>query len=175
MSPKSPEDLHYATWPTAWGHMGAVAGTKGLRRVVLPHYQSNDLKALLAWHHPGAVLNEEPFLRFIELAREYFNSRTVDFSEVLCDLPRGESFTGKVLRACREIPYGQTWAYSQLASAIARPDSARAVATALSKNHIPLVIPCHRVIYADGRPGGFSAEGGAELKYRMLQLEAGGN
>ena len=56
---------------------------------------------------------------------------------------------------------------------IDRPDSARAVATAMSKNALPLVVPCHRVVYADGRPGGFSAAGGPELKERMLRLEAG--
>ena len=59
----------------------------------------------------------------------------------------------------------------KLARKIGREDAARAVATAMSKNPIPLVVPCHRVIYASGLPGGFSAEGGEALKVRMLELE----
>ncbi|HAU38349.1 MAG TPA: cysteine methyltransferase [Phycisphaerales bacterium] len=165
------EKLAYAAWPTAWGPMGGVWGPKGLRRVVLPHYQMDQLLELLSWEHAGAVRDETPFEQFIAASREYFNARRVDFSDIDCDLPGEQTFAGKVLRACRRIPYGQTRSYSSLAMEIGREDAARAVATALSKNTIPLVVPCHRVTYADGNPGGFSAEGGVALKQRMLDLE----
>ncbi len=169
----SAKNLYYFVWPTAWGPMGAVAGDKGIRRIVLPHYTQDDLAALLAWEHPGAVEGREPFERLVELSRAFLNGKRVDFADVDIDLPSGESFSGVVYRACRSIPYGQTLSYSALAKQIGRPDAARAVATAMSKNPTPLIVPCHRVIYADGRAGGFSAEGGEALKRRLLVLEAG--
>lgn len=168
---KSAKDKYYAVWATAWGPIGAVAGDAGLRRIVLPHYQPGDLRDLLAWEHPSAAADEGPFQRLIELTRDYFGARRPDLAEIQCDLPGEGSFAGVVYRACRQIPYGQTLSYSALAIKINRPDAARAVATAMSKNPIPLVVPCHRVVYADGRPGGFSAEGGEQLKRRMLELE----
>ena len=150
--------------------MGAVAG-QGLRRVVLPHYQMKDMVDLLMWEHAGAVRDRRPFEKLIDLTCEYFNGRRADFSEIACELPPERTFTGKLLRACRTIQYGQTQSYGQLARRIGRADSARAVAAALGRNPIPLVIPCHRVIYSDGRTGGFSALGGIKLKERMLAVE----
>jgi methylated-DNA-[protein]-cysteine S-methyltransferase len=76
-----------------------------------------------------------------------------------------------VLAACRKIPYGQTRSYGAIAKEIDAPDAARAVASALGKNPIPLVVPCHRVVYSDGRAGGFSSPGGVDLKLRMLAIE----
>jgi methylated-DNA-[protein]-cysteine S-methyltransferase len=174
MNAKRDDSLSFDVWATAWGPMGAVASPAGLRRVVLPHYAFGDLVDLLAWEHPGAARSEAPFEALIRLSRDYFNARAVNFDEVLCDLPKESTFAGIVLRACRQIPYARTMSYSQLAMQIGREDAARAVATAMGKNPVPLVVPCHRVTYADGRAGGFSAPGGPELKQRMLDLEEKG-
>ncbi len=152
--------------------MGGVWGPRGLCRVVLPHYMMKDLEQLLAWEHQEAVRDEKPFASMIDCCRAYFNLKPADFAAIECDLPAPTTLGGKVLRACREIPCGQTRSYLQLATLIGQPEAARAVAAALGKNPIPLVIPCHRVTYADGRSGGFSAPGGVELKNRMLSLEA---
>jgi methylated-DNA-[protein]-cysteine S-methyltransferase len=159
-------------WPTAWGPVGGAAGPRGLRRFVLPHYPADQLGELLAWEHPEAVRDEAPFQQVIELTRAYFNGGQADFRDVPCDLPAERTFTGQVLRACRDIPRGQTVSYGELARRIGRPDAPRAVAAALAKNPVPLVVPCHRVTYADGRLGGFSAPGGVDTKRRMLALEA---
>lgn len=161
----------YSLWATPWGPIGAAATAKGLCTVVLPHYQLDDLEALLAWNHPKAVRDDAAFSRLAELSRGYFGASQADFREIDVDLPGERTFSGKVLRACREIRFGQTMSYSGLAREIGREDAARAVATALSKNPTPLVIPCHRVTYANGKPGGFSADGGPALKQRMLDLE----
>lgn len=171
MSTGKAKDLHYAVWPTAWGAIGAVVGDKGLRRLVLPHYQRGDLKELLAWEHPCAVEDRGPFERLIELTEAYFSANRVDFDEIECELPAAGALGGAVARAARKIPFGQTQSYGQLARAIGRPEAARAVAGALSRNRIPLIVPCHRVTYSDGRSGGFSAAGGVELKQRMIDLE----
>jgi methylated-DNA-[protein]-cysteine S-methyltransferase len=164
----------YAAWPTAWGAMGGAWGDRGLIRLVLPHYSPADLDQILAWEHPGAKKDDKPFARLIELCRAYFAGGAADFAEIPCAMPEAASLSGTVLAACRKIPYGRTRSYSSLAEEIGSPDAARAVAAALGRNRIPLVVPCHRVLYADGRLGGFSAPGGAELKQRMLDLERRG-
>ena len=171
MAKKTDEHLTYALWATAWGPMGAVASAAGLRRIVLPHYQMNELAQLLAWEHPVAVRDDAHFERLIALTRQYYNARPTDFVEIACDLPAEGTFSGKVLRACRGIGYGQTRTYTSLAEQIGSPDSARAVGTALGKNPIPLVVPCHRVINAFGGMSGFSAPGGVDVKKRMLEME----
>jgi methylated-DNA-[protein]-cysteine S-methyltransferase len=168
------KDLYYAVWTTPWGPVGAVASKNGLTRFILPHYIMQDLRELLAWEHKNAKLDEKPFEELIELSRAYFNSEKPDFSKLTCDLPPDTQYSAKVWRACREIPYGKTMSYSQLAMVIKSEDGARAVATALGKNPIPLIVPCHRVTYADGTPGGFSAPGGVNLKSKMLTLEFSG-
>lgn len=167
--------LYWDVWPTAWGAMGAVASASGLRRIVLPHYQPKDLEQLLAWEHQGSIRDAKPFETFGQLSQAYFSARRVDFSAIACDMPAEGTLGGKVLRACRQIPYGSTRNYGYLAEQIGQPDAARAVAAALGKNSLPLVIPCHRVTYADGRLGGFSAPGGTALKQRMLDLEKRGS
>jgi len=171
---QSGKALFYAVWPTAWGPMGAAAGTGGLRRVILPHYQTDQIAELLAWEFPEAACDEGPFAELIGLSRDYFNGKVVEFGAVGCEVLSRGTFGAKVLGACRTIPYGRTRSYGSLAEQLRRPEAARATAAALSRNPVPLVIPCHRVIYADGRTGGFSAPGGPgseALKKRLLDLE----
>jgi len=79
------------------------------------------------------------------------------------------SFQRRVLQACRRIPYGRTVSYGELAAAVGSPGAARAVGQALGRNPVPLVVPCHRVVAADGSLGGFSA--GVSLKRKLLLLE----
>ena len=153
--------------------MAAVATKAGLTRIILPHYQRDDLGQLIAFEHPGSVQAPEAFDDFIGRCRSYFNAQRPCFDDLVCRLPTAGTFSGKVFRACRKIGYGQTSSYGRLAAAVGRPEAARAVARALGKNPLPLVIPCHRVTYSDGRCGGFSSGGGVELKSRMLALEAG--
>jgi O-6-methylguanine DNA methyltransferase len=94
-----------------------------------------------------------------------------DFGDIMVDLAEVRPFSRQVYLACRQIPAGKTLSYGELARAINRPGSSRAVGQALAKNPIPLIIPCHRVLSADGKPGGFSAPGGIGTKVRMLALE----
>ncbi len=165
--------LTFAVWPTGWGPIGAVAGPNGLKRLVLPFYSTGDLRDLLVFEHAGAVEDAAAFAALIARTQEYFSGRPAAFDDIPCDLPRTASFSAKVLAICRTIPYGQTLSYSQLAFKAGNADGARAAAAALGRNPIPLVIPCHRVTYAGGRLGGFSAPGGEALKRRMIELEAG--
>jgi methylated-DNA-[protein]-cysteine S-methyltransferase len=157
-------------WKTAWGVMGGVRGPAGVSAIVLPHYSPNDLRDLLKWEHPGARMDDAAFADLAELCGDYFNGKRVDFSAVVCDLAGQGPFARQILTACRQVPYGQTRTYTQLAAMAGQPDKARHAAQALGKNPVPLIIPCHRVLAAGGL-GGFSAPGGVELKRRMLDLE----
>src|SRR5439155_15276195 len=82
-----------------------------------------------------------------------------------------DPFSRLVYEATREIRPGTTATYGQIARAIGRPDAARDVGAALARNHVPVIVPCHRVVAASGALTGFSAPGGIETKRRMLELE----
>lgn len=85
--------------------------------------------------------------------------------------PKGTEFYRSVWRALEEIPYGETRSYRDIAQVVGRPKAVRAVGQANHNNPIPILIPCHRVVGADGRLTGYA--GGLDLKERLLRLEAG--
>jgi methylated-DNA-[protein]-cysteine S-methyltransferase len=100
---------------------------------------------------------------------EYFAGTRREFDLPLA--PSGTEFQLTCWRALREIPYGETRSYGEQATRIGRPDRARAVGAANGANPIAVIVPCHRVIGADGSLVGFG--GGLETKRRLLDLEAG--
>ena len=83
----------------------------------------------------------------------------------------GTKFQLIVWEEISKIPYGETRTYKDLAIAIGKPNSSRAVANACGKNPYPVVIPCHRVIRSDGKIGGYSGVGGEKKKKDLLRLE----
>ena len=101
--------------------------------------------------------------------REYFAGRRTQFDLPL--EPEGTAFQRSVWRRLQEIPYGKTISYGELARRIGNPKASRAVGMANGANPIPIVIPCHRVIGADGTLTGFG--GGLPIKRALLALEAG--
>jgi len=95
-----------------------------------------------------------------------------DFRDIPVDLSAVGPFVRRVCEDSREIPVGQTVTYADLAASfLGRPSLARAVGRALGRNPIPLIIPCHRVMAAHGKPGGFSAYGGRATKAKLLAIE----
>ena len=100
--------------------------------------------------------------------RRYFAGQPVDFSRYDVDWEPYTPFERAVLRATRNIPYGETRTYGEIAAAIGKPDAARAVGQALGKNRTCIVVPCHRVVAANGL-GGFT--GGLHWKKGLLALE----
>jgi methylated-DNA-[protein]-cysteine S-methyltransferase len=99
--------------------------------------------------------------------REYFAGRRLEFDLPLT--PQGTTFQREVWRALQEIPYGATISYGELARRVGNPKASRAVGSANGANHLPIVIPCHRVIAGDGSLGGFG--GGLPIKQALLALE----
>lgn len=117
---------------------------------------------------PDWERSEKPFREAVSQLRAYFERKLQSFDLPLC--PEGTQFQCTVWRALREIPYGETWSYGQLACHIGRPQAMRAVGAANGRNPIPVIIPCHRVIGADGSLTGFG--GGLPIKKRLLDLES---
>ncbi len=105
--------------------------------------------------------------------QDYADGRPENFSDVVVGDAHLTQFARRVLKACRGIPYGGTASYSELARKAGSPKAARAVGQCMANNRVPLIVPCHRVVGAGGRLGGFSAPGGVGVKQRLLDLESG--
>lgn len=116
------------------------------------------------WHADPA-----PFSEAIAQLNAYFAGELTDFELQLA--PQGTPFQQRVWSALREIPFGETWSYGELAAHIDKPTASRAVGAANGLNPIPVIIPCHRVIGANGKLTGFG--GGLATKEYLLSLEAG--
>lgn len=104
----------------------------------------------------------------VELLEKYFAGTPVSFDKVPLDAG-GTSFQQQVWMALNRIPYGETWTYKQFASAIDKPSAIRAVSTAIGRNPLPIVLPCHRVVGSNGTLTGF--RGGLQMKRDILALE----
>lgn len=98
-----------------------------------------------------------------------FFSKGIDGFKQEFELISGTEFDKKVWLALREIPYGETRTYKWLAEKVGRPGASRAVGQSLSRNPLPIVLPCHRIIESDGSLGGYSA--GVDIKRRLLDIE----
>ena len=110
---------------------------------------------------------EAPSLIRKEL-REYFENGRQAFTQKI-DFAKGTGFDRNVWLALKEVPYGETRTYKWLAEKLGNPAASRAVGQALSRNPIPILLPCHRIIESDGSIGGYSA--GSDIKRRLLEIE----
>jgi len=108
----------------------------------------------------------------VDTVKRYFRGEAVDFSRFEVTLGYHGEFYERIYEAARQLAWGQTTTYGALAKQLGEgPEAARDVGQAMSQNRVPLIVPCHRVLAAGGKVGGFSAPGGAETKMRMLELE----
>ena len=153
--------LLFTTWESPVGGLLLTGDEQGaLRSIQLPRRHARS---------PEWQLADAPFAGAIEQLSEYFAGERTAFELEL--VARGGGFDQAVWERVAEIPYGETLSYGQVAREIGHPDRARAVGSANGRNPLPIVIPCHRVIGADGSLVGYG--GGLELKRTLLELEAG--
>ncbi|OGO31374.1 MAG: hypothetical protein A2Z29_10230 [Chloroflexi bacterium RBG_16_56_11] len=146
-----------------------MASVEGLKRVTLP--QGSEDTAFRQLN--GLQEATSSPARFTDLAarlRRYYEGHQVALTDKL-DLSGATLFQESVWLTVGLIPYGQTRSYGWIAGQIGNPGAARAVGQALGSNPLPVIIPCHRVLTADGGVGGFS--GGLEMKRFLLGLERG--
>ena len=165
---------NYTIFETAGGYCGIAWNRAGISRFQLPTRSAEATERNLRRRLPDAEpLSPPPEVSdVIAAVKRYFNGEEVDFSDVRLDLAKEEVFFGQVYAALRDVGWGHTTTYGTLAKALgAGPQAARDVGQAMAKNPVPLIIPCHRVLAAGGKVGGFSAPGGATAKIHMLELE----
>ena len=165
----------YIVFDTALGFAGIAWNDAGITRFQLPSATAEATAHNLLRRAPGAeeALPPTPIAQAVDAAKRYFAGEQIDFSDMTLDLTGQDDLYRKIYAAARRIGYGQTTTYGGLAKAIGRTDweAARDVGQAMAKNPVALIIPCHRVLAAGGKIGGFSAPGGAETKAKMLALE----
>jgi len=153
---------------TAYGVVGVVASERGLHKIVLPKKTTEEVKKELEGHYLELVRDEQGLKGVAGRMSDYLKGKRVKFKEKM-DLGGATDFELKVWDATLGIPYGETRSYAWVAKQIGNPKEVRAVGQALSRNRLPIIIPCHRVIRKEGDLGGFSA--GAEMKRMLLKLE----
>lgn len=164
----------YFVFDVAGGFCGIAWSDAGVARFVLPARTAQAAERSLLRRLPDAEPGTPPpeVLGAVDAVKRYFQGREADFSGLRLDLEGQEDFFREIYAAARRVAWGETTTYGALAKAFgAGPEAARDVGQAMARNPVPLIIPCHRVLAAGGKLGGFSAPGGAAAKRRMLELE----
>ena len=165
---------HYLIFDTEGGPCGIAWTDAGVLRFQLPGEDATTTRRLLLRHLPNAEAGEPPatVAKAIAAVRRYFAGEQADFSDVPLDLTNQSDFFRAIYDAARRVHWGETTTYGTLARELGvSPEAARDVGQAMAKNPVALIIPCHRVLAAGGKVGGFSAPGGAVSKLKMLALE----
>ena len=167
--------LQYCLFETAIGGCGVAWSERGLVRVALPEGDRAATERRLRTRTSAAEPGNPPAPVKDVIARieRYAQGDRVDFSVVAIDFSGIDAFRRDVYAATRAVPWGETASYGEIARRIGTSD-AREVGQALSRNPVPMVVPCHRVLASDGRLHGFSAYGGILTKERLLALEGFG-
>jgi methylated-DNA-[protein]-cysteine S-methyltransferase len=187
-------NTHYCLFATAIGACGVAWSDVGVTRLQLPEADATATERRLVarmklLRNAGAAIPDYASApsglrqarasqaapaeidRLIADVQCYMSGHGVDFAAVALDLTGVETFHRKVYEAARAVPWGRTVSYGELARQTGSPGAARAVGQALSRNPVPIIIPCHRVLAKGHRVGGFSAHGGTVTKERLLALE----
>ncbi|HEX8045774.1 methylated-DNA--[protein]-cysteine S-methyltransferase [Rhizobium sp.] len=165
---------YYLIFETAGGFCGIAWNDIGVTRFQLPTKEAGSTERLLLRRIPDARPGTPPpeVTDAIAAVKRYCAGEEIDFSGIKLDLGEQDAFFERIYAAAREIGWGHTTTYGALAKQLgAGPEAARDVGQAMAKNPVALIIPCHRVLAAGGKIGGFSAPGGSTAKARMLELE----
>lgn len=165
---------HYLVFETAGGFCGIAWNGVGITRFQLPTASAQATERLLLRRLADAERSEPSpqIAEAVAAVRRYFAGEETDFSQFALDLGDQDTFFREVYAAARQVGWGRTTTYGALAKQLgAGPEAAREVGQAMARNPVALIIPCHRVLAAGGKVGGFSAPGGSAAKVRMLELE----
>lgn len=168
-------DVRYCLFATAIGECGIAWSERGVTRLALPEGNraatERRLKARAAGAHGGDP--PAPIREVIAAVQRYLAGERVDLSSIAVDMPGIEPLYRRIYAAARAVGWGKTASYGEIARRVGTPD-AREVGQAMSRNPVPLIVPCHRIVASDGKLGGFSAYGGTLTKERLLALEGFG-
>lgn len=160
-------------FPTAIGDCGIVWGERGVCGVQLPEATAAATRERLRRHWPDAEPGtpNAATSRAIDGITALLSGEPDGMEDVLIDLDGVSEFRRGVYDIARTVGPGDTITYGEIAHRLGSPGSAREVGQALGANPVPLIVPCHRVLAAGGKLGGFSARGGVTTKSRLLAIE----
>ena len=161
---------HYHVFETKLGFAAIAWGDGGITRFNLPGPKDGATKRL-----GGATPADPPphIATVVDQAARYFDGERIDFTPIALDLSSVDPLRRSIYDALRKVSFGETVTYGELArrTGVNAPQAAQDVGVAMARNPVPLIIPCHRVLAAGGKLGGFSAPGRTETKEKMLALE----
>ncbi|MCV3206927.1 methylated-DNA--[protein]-cysteine S-methyltransferase [Mesorhizobium sp. YC-39] len=163
----------HAVLETVIGFMGIAWSETGLIRLCLPQRSREAVERRLL-RHPGvspSTVQPPWVVELITSIKAYAAGEDVDFSGVPVDLAGVDDFRLAIYDAARKLAFGETTTYGELAKRAGHAGLARETGAALGANPVPLIIPCHRILAAGGKIGGFSAPGGSTTKEKMLAME----
>jgi methylated-DNA-[protein]-cysteine S-methyltransferase len=164
----------YHVFETVHGHAAISWSGRMVTAFRLPASSPAEAERALMRRIPGAVKTAPPtaIAAVIAAAQGYFAGERTDFAAVPVDLGEQSPFFACVYDAVRALGWGESTTYGAVANQLGPgPEFARDVGRAMAANPVPLIVPCHRVLAAGGKVGGFSAPGGSAAKQRMLALE----
>ncbi|MFC0242104.1 methylated-DNA--[protein]-cysteine S-methyltransferase [Rhodopseudomonas telluris] len=163
----------YAMFDTALGRCGIAWGDRGIVAVQLPQPNDAQTRARIAQRH-GDIPEAPPpadVQHAIDGIVALIAGEPVDLTDIPVDLDAVSDFQRGVYDIARTIPPGRTLSYGDIAKRLGGVELSREVGQALGRNPIPIIVPCHRVLAAGGKPGGFSANGGVATKLKLLAIE----
>ena len=168
----NPISYDFTLFETAWGPMAFACRGELIIELILPRLDEESIRGELHDKLAPATINFQKNLlpQLQQELKNYFAGRQTTFTGKL-DFSSTGAFALRALQACAKIPAGATITYGALAARAGNPRAARAAGGVMARNRVPLLVPCHRVIAADGALRGFSANGGLALKKRMLDHE----
>jgi methylated-DNA-[protein]-cysteine S-methyltransferase len=167
------EATGFKVFDTAIGPCGVAWGERGLVGTQLPEPSAGETRTRLLRRYPGAREAAAPpeVERAVVAISSHLRGEPADLSGIALDMEGIPMFQRRVYEVARAIPSGATLSYGEVAARIGEPSAAREVGQALGRNPFPIVVPCHRVLAANGKTGGFSAPGGVSTKLRLLAIE----
>jgi methylated-DNA-[protein]-cysteine S-methyltransferase len=164
--------VQFSLFPTPLGACGIAWSGEAVVATHLPEKSDAATAARLARRADAAIGEPPPAIRrAIASITVLLDGDKTDLTFIACDFSKIDPFATRVYIATREIPAGETLTYGALALRLGDKLLAQKVGKALGRNPFPIVVPCHRVMGANGRLIGFSANGGVETKLRMLAIE----
>jgi methylated-DNA-[protein]-cysteine S-methyltransferase len=163
----------FALFDTAIGCCGIAWGAHGVVGVQLPERHDRATRDRLRQRFPDASEAAPPadIQQAIDSIVALLRGEARDLSFIELDMDGIPPFRQSIYAALRRIPAGATLSYGEIAARLGDGSDARDIGEAMGKNPFPIIVPCHRVVAAGGRPGGFSAAGGVATKLRLLDIE----